>query len=253
MSTLKGIFKCEEDQRHYEEFGYIVKKLFNSNEISSLKQLAKENLSMSLTPFYCSHWIDDGNKRKEEDKSIKDIVQQKYESLFIDYYTLYATFLVKKPFDKNFIGLHVDWQFVEEPAFIGFNAWFPLQRTSKINGTLGVIPGSHKNIHFHRGPNYICPENAMVGEVKYIALDPGEVIIYDNRLVHTSSPNKWFFTRLAISTVLVPRKASLFHWYFNEQQKMECYEVNQDFYIQHCNFKSENGFWKKSAYLTSKS
>ncbi|MCZ6634029.1 MAG: phytanoyl-CoA dioxygenase family protein [bacterium] len=64
------------------------------------------------------------------------------------------------------------------------NAWIPMTHARKENGCLLVIPGSHKG-----GVRKAPFPDEMVDRAVPLIMDPGDVVILDNKLVHGATQN----------------------------------------------------------------
>lgn len=64
------------------------------------------------------------------------------------------------------------------------NAWIPLTHANEENGCLRVVPGSHQNGILHELDGDDLERKAIS-----LIVEPGDVIILDNRIIHSSVPN----------------------------------------------------------------
>tara|TARA_B110000483_G_C18185310_1_gene538636 strand:- start:53 stop:937 length:885 start_codon:yes stop_codon:yes gene_type:complete len=203
--------------------GYVIVNLFNKDIIEKLKlcyvkQTPKENLN-SYTTFE----IYNPDIRSAIDNNIKSFFSQSLKNVLNDHQLVWGNFMVKAPKAQN-MELHADWSYVDEFKFVSMNVWAPLQDTNIKNGTLWVVPNSHKVIKSIRGinlPQYYFKQNDLFKK-KYgipINLKAGQAIIYDHRLIHYSYPNFSSKKRIAATLIVAPSKAELIHYWMNNHTK----------------------------------
>jgi ectoine hydroxylase-related dioxygenase (phytanoyl-CoA dioxygenase family) len=76
--------------------------------------------------------------------------EQEYNNVLADYKPIIANFIRKKT-DGGEVPLHQNWAFVEETKYTSVSIWCPLVDSTVENGTLQVVPGSHKRFGLQRG------------------------------------------------------------------------------------------------------
>lgn len=104
-----------------------------------------------------------------------------------------ATFLAKQARSDSVLPIHQDWSSVDERRDIAVNVWTPLVETNALNGTLQVLPGSHRWFSNPRSPWCPSVEMPLDGPLRphlhRLDLAAGRTVIYDNRLFHGSGAN----------------------------------------------------------------
>lgn len=234
---MKHIFSDNKLQLHYDEFGYAVVNLLDANMISSLLEAYKRLDPKASQPFHSTLHNPDINYRREVFKSIVGVAGESINSIFLKPLIITSSFVVKEPNEQSHVVIHQDWNLTEERFFPGFNVWFPLINTNEQNGTLYVLPGSHKTRQFYRGTNTNNPLefcNLSLEQLTKIDLKAGEAIIYDVRLLHGSPPNKSSVTRIACAMGVVPEEAALIHIKYDTPGNMLIeYEITPEFYFQY--------------------
>ena len=145
--------------------------------------------------------------------------------------------------------LHQNWAFADERKVCTVSIWCPLVDSFEENGTLQVVPGSHKRFGEVRGPmipwelegikndiisNYLVPLN----------LKAGNAVVLDDSIVHYSAINKTNDLRLAIQLILIPEEVPSLHYHMNPAESPEqvnVLEVDRDFYMQFNPWKQPEG------------
>lgn len=236
IKAMRPIFYNDDLQRHFETNGYVKIQLLDKEQVSRLLEIEEQytlGLDGAFVPSICSP---DKEFRKSVDRSLKEVLLPKLKNLLINYKPVFGNFLRKPPAENTDMGLHQDWNFVDENEFVALNVWCSLSDTDLTNGALQLIEGSHKLPLPIRGRNIDSPlkeisdylfENSTVVNSK-----AGEVVIYDVRLLHGSNDNKSDSARVAAALVMAPEEANLIHYVKHPTSDSVIYklEVDADFF-----------------------
>ncbi len=236
----------------FEKEGYVIIPFLKPEEVIDLKHLyfdtlpnsggniksdeigAKESISYDFT------FID---KNIEYKQQVFDIITQRFKNyvdLYLENYKpIIANFIRKKPKDGE-VPLHQNWAFVDERKCTSVSIWCPLVDSNEANGTLQVVPGSHKRYGEFRGPMIPWELNGIKDEIIKNNLIPmnlkaGEAVILDDSIVHYSALNLTNDLRLAIQLILIPAEEKSIHYHLDAEKnpnKIEVLEVDVDFYMQ---------------------
>ncbi len=225
-------------EESFRQNGYVViTNLLNDEDIERFTRFYNSIPAASEDTFYSSHWNNDKAYRKHVDNFIRPILFSKTQDLFLDYRPVYGYYLVKMPGEKGTVSIHQDWMLVDESKFAGITIWIPLVDTNLSNGSFQVIENSHKFLSQIRGSNTHFPYRSNLEEVhntflSNINLGKGDAIIFDHRLAHASLPNLSKDPRVAVGLVVLPKEASIMHYYFEPDKKQaSLYRVDDDFLI----------------------
>lgn len=115
-----------------------------------------------------------------------------------------AMFMNKPARQGTILPWHQDaWTYLDRQPEI--TVWAAIDPATIANGCVQVIPGSHKlgRVNPSHGSGYLtqeqmdrfCPEN----EIVYLELDPGEVVLMHNWLLHRSDVNRTDIPRRGFS------------------------------------------------------
>jgi phytanoyl-CoA hydroxylase len=200
---MKNIYK-----QQFEENGFIIlKKVFNEKKLEEIRELHSEivrssekNFQDPFKPWSLEHRLDNGvlydlyQRHPEfQDMAKNNQILDSLTEILGENIYLYSNSLIYKPKNKkNGVPWHQDFMArVDEP--LKMIAWIAIDKVTKENGTVKVIPGSHKKGHL---PYYIIPgetHHTRVNEeyieqdkVIYVELDPGDVLIFNMLLLHAS-------------------------------------------------------------------
>jgi hypothetical protein len=121
----------------------------------------------------------------------------------------------------------------------------PLVDVNEENGALGVIKGSHKLFDHYRSspsPQSKSPLTdhifTLFPYVDVIEMKAGEVLVFDNRLIHASPPNLSDRPRIAVGIGVTQKEAQLVHYYQNpvsEPAQLDAFEITKEFFTTYNN------------------
>jgi ectoine hydroxylase-related dioxygenase (phytanoyl-CoA dioxygenase family) len=248
---MTRIFQAERDEAFFRENGYLVFDLLTEaaiREVWSFYSAAFETkrevhpFAQDL-PYYISIFDKDSDHKKKVDHLISAHVRAPVDAVMSDYEVFYSNFMIKFPGDGQ-IESHQDFNFVDESEYTAFNLWCPLVDTTRQNGGLFVIPGSHLVFRTQRGPNIpkaLTRYNELLQRYSiFVPLTKGQAIVFDHKLVHYSPPNRTDRVRVAVQSVIMPRKADAIHYFFDEpQNKVIAYRIDKQYIL-------ENDLWNGS-------
>lgn len=183
--------------------------------------------------------IENGMTRLDSTNSINKYIIPHLKSYFhpgkVEFIS--GVHLIKPPSPLSNLNPHQDSSLVDERIYPSVYAWVPLTNVNAHNGTLYVLPNSHKAGLLQRSLNipweflpyldvlkkYMLPVNVKLGQV----------VFFDSALIHSSSRNITLSTRLAVNVFIKPIEAKYLHFYSDKELKYEqteVYNVTPDFY-----------------------
>ena len=247
---MTSIFKDIDLKEKFEENGFLIIPFLNKEEVQELKDFYNSLTEEGHKNEYGFHLtLDNPNQDfvKGVIRKIRKALNPALSNLFQDFQVIGESFLVKEPGAANFIPPHQDWTFVDEQKYYSIKVWVPLENVALRNGGLGLIKGSHQFLSHKRGsplPYFQSPYDQH-GQLLYKYLDTpalkaGEVILFDDRLVHGSFPNLSNTPRIAVGLTLTPLEAPLFHYFLHPKTDppvIEKYEIDKDFLLTFSNGK----------------
>lgn len=241
---MKPVFANHKTQKIFSERGWISTPLLEQPQIARLWSLFDKYVSQYRTPFHTTHFSSDKQYKRQVNDAIIDNVFPKVEPLLLDCRPIFGNFMIKKAENNYFMPLHADWAYVDEENFRSIAVWIPLIDTDEINGSLGVIEGSHNIVNRIRGPrirqsSYERDMSWVERFGKLLPMKAGSAIIYDHALLHYSPPNRSAYPRPAINLSIVPSEAEIIHYCIPEgADEIEVYRVQEsDFYINYDNYQ----------------
>lgn len=226
--------------------GYAIAGRIMPNQLSALKELyaslhdfqQQENGGM----FY-SVYSRDISYRKKVHGEIQQIMQPIYDNFFHDYKTVINSFIVKVHGPESEFSLHQDSTGLDEMKYSCLSVWIPLQDTTVTNGCISVVPYTHKMFSPYRGISFPQPFENITNTIRQylqpIEIEAGEILLFDNRLVHTSGVNNSGADRVVVMSGIFPEEAKIISCYKDTSIKsnpIEIIEQADDYLVTFENF-----------------
>lgn len=238
-------------EKKFQKDGFVVIPFLSPEEVAYLKnkfiELAPKsggNITASDTGFempeitYDFTFIDKNIDFKRE---VYDVISQKFAPHLAKWLNNYKPIIanyIRKKTEQGEVPLHQNWSFADEKKCCTISVWCPLVDATISNGTLQMVPGSHKRFGEIRGPmvpwelenikqeiidNYLVP----------VEIPAGQAVILDDSIVHYSAVNKTNELRLAIQLICIPSEMPSWHYHkAGNDEKVDVLEVDKDFYME---------------------
>lgn len=240
LAGRRSTFADPDLQRAFARDGYVRIPLVSAEDVAELRA-TWDGLALELgSGFHASIYGADRDIKTAADEGIKRVLEPALRSVLDDHDVFLGNFVVKQPDETSEVGPHQDWTFVDERRFSSVTVWCPLTATDERNGTLRVVPGSHRWVQNPRGTPinaFPFPYQEQWGSIlseDSIALTArlGEAIIVDNRLIHCSAPNRGDVPRVVAGCGAKPSEADLVHLY-RDGDTAEVYRIDDaDFFLE---------------------
>lgn len=234
----RRIFKSDELEAQISVFGYVKIPFLSEAELQACREIFNSLDPKLKVPFYSSIDSKDINYRREVDRQLHELLGAKVEALFDNYKTIAHTYIVKLPSPDTKIHLHLDDIHLDQRLFRAVNVWLPLVDVDRNNGCLRVYNGTHLLPKYHRGfgVDFIYRPYIPVLEegLLDVPVKAGELVVYDDLLIHASWPNLSDKIRPVIVSGLVPEEADLwacFHHKGLSDDEVEYYKVDKAFWL----------------------
>jgi hypothetical protein len=251
---MRNIFIDSNIESKFRKDGYVKVPFINADEVEILKNLFFETLPQSGGQItsgetgveqanfitYDFTFIDKNPEYKRlVFKIISEYFKPHMDKLLDNYRPIIANY-IRKQSDTGEVPLHQNWAFADEKLCSTVSIWCPLVDSTIENGTLQVVPGSHKRFGEQRGPMIPWELEGIKNDIIKNHLVPletkaGECVILDDSIVHYSAINNTKELRLAIQLICVPNGFPSIHYYMDYQSnpnEIQMIEVNDDFYME---------------------
>lgn len=243
------IFFDDELNEHFLKNGFVKLRLTDDCDFDLLKlkmnELQPEDkfLAAQKSPFYTPTFhatFFDLNDQYRLD--VLTIVQSFFKSFLekkIHGYRIVMGNLFIKPPYTGAVSTHQNMTLVDEVKYTSISLWCPLIDTFFENGTMCVVPGSHKKLAKFRSDAISWPlqwyyENEGKKDFVPINVSKGEIIVLDDSLVHYTPVNSTEYSRIVLHAIAIPKEAELLYFEIqNGGQIVNKYIVNEFFWQLH--------------------
>jgi hypothetical protein len=245
---MRKTFRNARFEEKLEEDGYVKLHLLSDDDLCEIREGFKAlHRSSDFSPnggevfkgdFYTSSF----SKDREYKRAIHNLALQVFsphlERVFYDYEILMEGFFVKTP-GKGNLPLHQDPSLTSNENSRNVIVWCPLIDVDKNNGTLFVVPGSHRIIPrintFMSLPYYWAYATALTDKyARSISVSAGEVLVFDTNLLHGSPNNMSNSLRSSFQLYCFPKEKQKIFYFINPgtPNQLEAFEIqNPDFFI----------------------
>jgi hypothetical protein len=249
-------------ETQFQKDGYVQIPFISAEEVEGLKKKFFDLLPVSGGNITTSDIGDNSNaitydftfidKNVEYKQAVYDVITEYFKphvaKWLADFRPIIANY-IRKQHEAGEVPLHENWAFVDERRCTSVSIWCPLVDSFEENGTLQVVPGSHKRFGEVRGPMIPWELENIKHDIINKHLVPlnvkaGNAIVLDDSIVHYSAINKTKDLRLAIQLILVPSEVPSIHYHMNpgkSQDEVEVLEVDTEFYMQFNPWKQPEG------------
>jgi ectoine hydroxylase-related dioxygenase (phytanoyl-CoA dioxygenase family) len=230
------VFRNEQIQERFEQNGFVVLPFYNDEEMEELRTLYRRLHPSNETGFFPSTFSNDKSYRQKADFEIRRLCERSMQGYLKDYKVVCGAFIAKSPGPESGMCVHQDMSLVDESRFSGINIWVPLVDLTITNGTLFVLPGSHRIFPTYRGSS--IPEffqevsEELIDYLEPICIKAGEAVFFDQSIIHFSPPNYTDEVRVVTNTYFTHQKAEFRTFYFNKDifsDKVEAFAQSDSF------------------------
>ena len=192
--------------------------------------------------FY-SLYSSDFEYREAVHHEILEVLNPTLQEHLQGYKVVVNTFVVKASGPESEFYVHQDTTALDEMNHTAISWWIPLQDTDTTNGALSVVEKSHWLLPPYRGVSFPFAFNKIVPTVrdylKPLVMKPGEVLIFDARVIHNSWPNHSGKDRIAIVCGIFPKEAEFITCWKDSKKPnspIEFYRHDDNYTLKYPNF-----------------
>lgn len=231
------VFKDPVRQREFSTDGFTTVDLIDPGVLREFAERFESIYSGERVGFHSSLESPDFAYRDQLHDLLMGTFSHFVDELFVDHKVVMAQATVKWAGGDSTVRIHQDWSIVEEPAFWSFNLWIPLVSTRDENGSLYMLPGSHRDYQRYR-PNggfpgwYHDPAGDLpLDRFVPVHVDVGQAVISNNAILHHSPPNRSVSPRIAVVLCCAPREAELIHLVRNDDDSISRYTITDPLFF----------------------
>ncbi len=234
MPKFQQLLANADHDKQLWEKGYVILPLLNQEEVKELYDFYIDNHKISDQPMAATAHDKDIIYRQKMNNKIDGIFHTALAKFFRDTNFLGGTYVVKGKGKTGKLDPHMDWNIVDEREHRSFNIWVPLVDSTKDNGGLQILEGSHNKFELFRGANIDSPfyevYSMLWDNLKTVPMKAGEAICFDHRLIHASGENKTDQLRVAIVYGIMSDNAKMYYYYKKGDEICE-YNCSPEFYM----------------------
>ncbi len=200
-------------QRELEEFGFTVLPGLRPDELDAVRAVSSATGAAPDDPRRALNWSfhsHDADHKRRVSGALEREVWPAIEGHFVGRAPFLSTFITKWPGPDSGFAPHQDPTLVDERTAVGVTVWIPLRDVDQENGMLWVVPGSHRVPGGFRVADVDqfafadCEADIIERHGAGIPLAAGEILVFDNRVIHFSLPNRSTEPRVVASFGLRP-------------------------------------------------
>ncbi|MBX7226287.1 MAG: phytanoyl-CoA dioxygenase family protein [Chitinophagales bacterium] len=238
-------------EERFQKEGYVKVPFLSEEEVVSLKNayfdalpesgglISAEEKNLKEMITYDFTFID---KNIDYKRKVFEIITQAFEKHYKHYLKGYKPIIanfIRKKTETGEVPLHQNWAFIDERKATSVSIWCPLVDGTIENGTLQVVPGTHKRCGEIRGPMIHwelknLKQPIVANDLIPLETKAGDAVILDDSIVHYSAENHTNELRLAIQLILIPEELPSIHYHMNPEKSpstVQMLEVDKEFYM----------------------
>lgn len=212
--------------------GFEILPALTVEQLNALNKLFDQEHTFDVKEggMFYSMYSRDKDYRKRVHETIAEILHPTLKHYFKEYKNVVNAFVVKLPGEKSEFYVHQDTSALDEFKYSPLSLWIPLHDVSPDNGTLAVIEKTHWFFSPYRGVSFSFPfkkiNDTIKKYLKPVHMKAGEILCFDNRIIHNSLANHFDHARIAVICGIFPLDAS-FQTCYREPQENSAIELYQ--------------------------
>lgn len=226
----------------YDE-GFAVVPFLNADDLERLRAVyhQEHKISSETGGIFYSLYSQNLDYRARVNAEVGAVMEPHLQAFFHSYKTVLNGFIIKPPGPKSGFLIHQDTTGLDESKYSTLSVWVPLWDIGPEDGALCLVRRTHKMFYPYRGISFAFPFEKIHSTVKRylepVYMKAGEALIFDQRTLHASLPNKSDKNRVVVVSGLFPQEAEFTMCYReNESAPIEIYRQEDDFILKYPRF-----------------
>lgn len=249
---MRKTFVSDDHQETFDREGFVGVPLLSPDELRYLaeevrtlrpgddfRRRQKHRFGFTSLTYHCT-FLDESVEYKRRTRDlIFELLAPHVRETLVGYEFLNASFYVKPP-GSGVFQVHQNWPHLADMADTTISIWCPLIDTDRQNGTLEVIPSSHKvftDVACTNMPPFFNDfVQTLIGDyLQPLPTKAGESLFFDDNLIHWSSQNQSSEARIAIQAILLPAGTQPVYYHFDSAnpERFELFEIDADYFVTH--------------------
>ncbi|MGB3409636.1 MAG: phytanoyl-CoA dioxygenase family protein [Microthrixaceae bacterium] len=237
-------------QQELLDVGFIKVQMLDESELGAFNdefdqlkpddKWAPDGTGLNRSSYHCTFLDTNKEYKRQAQDLIRRVFQPKVDVFMADYRILTSNLYVKQPGVGRF-QIHQNWPTTIDLSITTLTVWCPMHDVDETNGTLRVVPRSHKilpDVATPQLPPFFADfEDALIDRyLEPVTLLAGEALIFDDSLLHWSSENLSDKPRRAVQIETLPSEETAVLYHLDErgpEPQWEVFEVDDDFFVDH--------------------
>lgn len=234
---MRPVFRDRRYEHRFRRDGYVIVPFAEPEDLHAAREVYERLDSGVSSGYYASMHSLDLDYKADVDRALRSRFWGRLSSLLVDHEPVVGAFMIKHSGEDSAVPPHQDWLVTDERRFGAVNCWIPLMPVDNTNGQMCVLRGSHRYIEGLRGspafPTQVGPISDVIADEFLVPVDVplGSAIIYENRLLHGTPPNRSGAERVVAYLGAAPAGSGRVHYYMRPDGTVEGLRVPQDFFV----------------------
>ncbi len=242
---MRAVFQNQLEQATFAQNGFVEMPLLSQKQVKNLlaamhclqpaDAFAPQSDGQFIQSYHCSFLDNNQHYRRQALLLIEQAFAHVLSNILLDYRILSANFYVK-PSGTGELPVHQNWPVLPDMRDTSVTIWCPLVDVDTSNGTLFVVPKSHKLLPHIEGPNspsyFSNFTDSIYDHMIPLRFAAGNGVIFDDGLVHGSPPNHSNAPRIAVQICCVPHESKPVFFYNHHDGTQELITGDQEFYLE---------------------
>ncbi|CAM6004739.1 unnamed protein product [Sphagnum balticum] len=216
----------------YDRDGFLVLEVLPQPVTDALREVVSQYRYSNTGHFHYSLMANDLQGNRNLRSAIRDILSDFYASYFRDYRTVHESLLIKPAHTQEEMSLHQDWSIVDESAYQCATLWIPMSDVSEQNGSLFVLPGSHRWFDTIRSSSLptarIESTGTLLAMCRSFDLRAGQAFLFHPAVLHGSYANRHSEDRIVVTANIIADDADLIHYQKVSDSEVAVRQIDED-------------------------
>lgn len=225
---------AEFDPASLEPDGYATLPLLDPRQLVELRRLF-DSVDLDSSQGFAATCNDcERAEARRVDVALKEWAAESLADVLPGHEPFLASFVTRAAGAPTPMDYHQDLTYVDERTHRTLMVWIPLVDVDEHRGALKVVPGSHRWADGIRpGGHEPLPtadlQDWFDPQGRVVPVPAGTAVIFDNALVHSSTPNDDGDLRPAVAIAFRPRAAELLHFH-RDGDRVDGFSIGEDFF-----------------------
>jgi len=237
--TNLPVLRDHDFQLQMETNGYAILPFLSEEEVEKAKIILDKESEYAKhlnAPRYTSLELENEHSKNSIHKELRHLFAPGLDRLFKNYKTPIFQFFIKMPKSDGEVGMHTDSSLLLNPALEPhYGLWIPLIDVDENNGGLKVVRGSHNWYAGFLTSSFNWPFFPYLDDLKknakQLKLKAGQLVVFDNRMIHGSCFNNSNEPRIAVAGRITHEFSSYYSFLQEREGFVSVFEEKEDIYL----------------------